>query len=485
VAVVGHPAPVIAEAGVPELTGEDVDRVVDRARQAQANWSALTVRERARHLRAVRRSLVDHGEALVEAIVAETGKPAVDAWYEVLAACAFLAYAARHAPAALRPRRVSSWPIVLKRATVRYQPYGVVAAITPWNYPVAIASQIVVFALAAGNTVVFKPSELIPRIGEQYAKAINAAGRELVFLARGGPATGAALAGSAVDKIAFTGGRAAARAVLARAADRCTPTVLELGGKDAMVVLDGADPVRAARAAAGSAFGNAGQTCIALKRVFVVADRYERFLDELVAVTARLKQGSEPDAHLGPVTRPDAVPVLEKFVRDAVAKGARVLTGGPTGSRWFPPTVLADVDERMAVLHEETFGPILAVMPVADADEAIRLAGSTPFGLNASVFASRRTARRYASKLRVGGVHLGDAMVGCGIPALPFGGVRGSGYGRLQGIEGLREFSTTVSVVTDRVPGTPSLAALLFTRARPRPATLARAARLLYGRRRG
>jgi acyl-CoA reductase-like NAD-dependent aldehyde dehydrogenase len=261
--------------------------------------------------------------------------------------------------------------------------------------------------------------------------------------------------------------------------------VLELGGKDPMLVLAGADVARAARTAAAAAFCNAGQTCIATTRVFVLADHYPRFLDELVDVTRTMKQSAEPDANLGAVTRAQSIPLFERLVEDARGKGARVLTGGPeqyqAGSPFFPPTVLADVDKRMDVLHTEAFGPILAVMPVTDAAEAIRLANDTPFGLGASVFAGGRRARRYADQLRAGGVHLNDAMVGSGLPGVPFGGVKGSGYGRLQGAEGLREFSQTVSVIEDRFPFVPGLLGLLITRKRPRPATLARAARLMYG----
>ncbi|MEZ5170060.1 MAG: aldehyde dehydrogenase family protein [Acidimicrobiia bacterium] len=470
---------------VPVMSAAEVDAVVAEAHHTAAEWGALDARERAAALLRVRQALVDRSRELAETISAETGKPHADAVFEVVAACTHLTYALRHANRALRRRRVPTSPVLVKRAWVEYSPYGVVAAITPWNYPVGIPFQILPFATAAGNTVVMKPSELTPVTGQIVAEVFAASGHELVRAVTGEAVTGEALVRSDVGKIAFTGSAATGRHILRTAADNLTPVVLELGGKDPMIVTDGADVARAARSAVGGTFSNSGQTCMAIERVFTTPGAYGPFVDAALAATAELRQGTAPSDHVGSLTQPGAAARIEKIVRRAEEQGARVLTGGKRrsdlGEEFFEPTVLVDVDPSMDLMAEETFGPVLPIVKVRSVEEAVRLANDCDYGLSSSVFADDASeARTIASRLMSGSVNVDDALVGSGIPALPFGGVKNSGFGRLQGEEGLREFSHARSVVESRFPRLPGLAAGMFTGNRPDPNVVHRGLGAVY-----
>jgi acyl-CoA reductase-like NAD-dependent aldehyde dehydrogenase len=464
---------------------DDVRLAIGSARAAAQEFGALSLNERARHLRAVRQSLVDHGERLATTIAAETGKPLPDAWLEVFGACALLSYAASAAPKVLRTRSASTWPIVIKQAEVQYSPYGVIGVISPWNYPLVVSMQAIASALGAGNAVVLKPSELTSLTGVLLGDAVRAAGIDLVHVVTGDGAVGEAVVRGGVDKIAFTGSPLTGRRIMAAAADSLTPLVMELGGKDPMIVCEDADVSRAAKAAVAGAFSNAGQTCIAVERALVAAPVYDRFLDEVVAATSALRQGPEPDAHVGAITRPPQIEVIEARLADAVAHGARILTGGSRrkdlAGSFFAPTVVADVTPDMELVREETFGPVLPVIRVGSAEEAVAIANDCDYGLNASVFTrDRRAAAALAEQLVAGGVNVNDALLGAAIPSLPFGGEKWSGFGRVHGPEGLREFSRVKSVVGDRLPFGPSLAATMLRDARPTPELIARAIGVAY-----
>ncbi len=473
--------------GTVAIAGEEaVAAAVAAARHTAAAWNDRSPRERLPHLLRARQGLVDAADELADLVSRETGKPPHDAYLEVLSACLLLTWSAKAAPRALRPRRVSTAPLVVKRGTLHRAPYGVVGVISPWNYPVTVPMQAMASALAAGNVVVFKPSELTPLTGVALARALNAGDHELVHVVTGDGRTGEALVRSGVDKVSFTGSPATGRRIMAAAADTLTPVVMELGGKDPMIVCDDADVRRAARAAVGGAFGNAGQTCIAVERVFVTPGAYGRFVDEVVEATSALKQGWGPGNHVGAITRPPQVDVIEQRVADARAAGARVLTGGArlagTAGAFFPPTVIADVTPEMEIMRAETFGPVLPILRVSSVDEAVRLANDCDFGLNASVFsADPSTAHRVARELCTGGVTINDAMLGAAIPSLPFGGEKDSGFGRVYGAEGLLEFSRTKAVVEDRFRGVPSFAAAMVGGRPPSPRLASRAIRTAYG----
>jgi acyl-CoA reductase-like NAD-dependent aldehyde dehydrogenase len=471
---------------VPVLGPDEVRAAVDDARAEAVGWAALTFRARRDHLLAVRRSLVARGDELADILSAETGKPLSDAWIEIAAGCVMITYAAKMASRVLRTRRVSSWPIVAKRATLRYEPYGVIGAIVPWNFPVVISMQMIPFALAAGNTMVLKPSELAPLTGVLLGQIVADAGKDLVRVVTGDGSTGDALVRSGIDKLAFTGSGATARKILATAAETLTPVVMELGGKDPMIVCADADVRLAARTVAASSFINAGQTCMATERVFVVDSVYDEFVVDLLAEVGRLRLGNDGRAHVGSMTRPDQIAVIEDRLAAAVAAGARVAAGGgrrpDIGPSFFEPTVVLDVTPDMELMREESFAPVVSVMRVPGLADAVAQANRSEYGLNASVFtADRDRGRRVAEDLVAGGVNVNDALFGSAVPALPFGGAGQSGYGRLQGPEGLREFSRSKAIVEPRFSGQPGLAASLLTGRKVNPRVVRRLVRLTYG----
>lgn len=470
---------------VPNMGAAEVERVVDAARATASSWSALDLKARSRHLRTIRQAIVDRGEELAQTISKETGKPIADAWFEVMVACLLLTYAAHTGPKALRPRSVPSWPMVVKKGKVHYSPYGVVGVISPWNYPLVVPMQAAASALGAGNVVVLKPSELTPLTGVLLGEVVASAGPDLIQVVTGDGRTGEALVRSGVDKVSFTGSPLTGKRIMAAASDSLTPVVMELGGKDPMIVCDDADVERAARAAVGGAFGNSGQTCIAVERLFATPGAYEPLMERVVQLTEGLRQGPEPDAQIGAITRPPQIEVIEGRLADAKKRGARILTGGgrrtDLSGSFFAPTVVADVSPDMELMREETFGPVLPVMRVKTVEEAVRLANDCNFGLNSSVFTrDAALARRVAEQLVTGGVNVNDALLGAGIPSLPFGGEKWSGFGRVHGVEGLREFSRTKTVVADRVPGLPSIAGMLVSEQRPKPEKIGKVLRVAY-----
>src|SRR6266542_1472147 len=378
-----------------------------------------------------------------------------------------------------------AWTLYSKAAWVEYQPRGVAAVIAPWNYPFLLPFLATASALAAGCTVVLKPSEVAPASGELVAELVAEAGLPdgVVQVLHGGPSVGAALVQTDVDVVAVTGSSAPGRRVAALAAEALVPVIMELGGKDPMLVLDDADLRRAARGAVWGACFNAGQSCVAVERVYVVDEVHDRFVAELERAFASVRAGGGGSRDIGPIIHPPQLEVIERQVRDAVARGATLRRGGHRtgeGGRWFEPTLLTEVDQGMAVLREETFGPVLPVMRVPDEETAVRLANDSPFGLHACVWTGDTgRARRVASRLRAGAVAINDCLVNYAMPGLEFGGVGDSGYGRQGGVDGLRAYCYSSSVTLSRL--TPRRELQWFPR-RLGLRTWKRAIRLLYGR---
>jgi len=435
---------------------EQVAAAVARARQAQLGWAELGFDGRRRALLAYKALLVRRTDELVALVHRENGKPDADALIEVLMIVEHLDWAARNAARVLGPRRVRGTLVLANHAaSVEYQPLGVVGVIGPWNYPVFTPLGSIAYALAAGNAVVFKPSELTPAVGcflaDTFADAVG--GQPVLQVVTGDGVTGHALCLAGVDKVALTGSPATGRKVMAACAEGLTPVVLELGGKDAMVVDADADLDAAAEQAVWGGMANAGQTCLAVERVYVVDAVYDRFLDKLVERASRLRPGGAPDADFGPITLPRQLEIIQQHLDDAFARGARALVGGRDAVHppYVDPVVLVDVPADALVMREETFGPVLPVTRARDADHAVALANANPYGLGASVFATRR-AEPIARALRSGMASINSVLTYAGMPSLPLGGVGQSGFGRIHGPDGLREFTRPKAITRQRFP---------------------------------
>ncbi|WP_346538501.1 aldehyde dehydrogenase family protein [Micromonospora sp. DPT] len=474
-----------AEAGrFPVATPDDVARAVERAWAAAEWWAGLGFTGRRERLLRWRGLLARRIEELAELVHVEGGKPVADAIVEILTAIEHIDWAARNARRVLGPRRVRSRLILAEfSAHLEYQPYGVVGVIGPWNYPVFTPIGSTAYALAAGNAVVLKPSEYTPAVGQWLVDAFAEVVPEQPVLTavHGLGDVGAALCRSGVGKLAFTGSTATAKKVMAACAESLTPVLLEAGGKDAMIVDADADLDAAAEACVWGALTNAGQTCIGIERVYAVEPVYDAFVDKVVARAGRLTVGAE-GADIGPITMPSQLDVIRRHIDDAVAVGGRAVLGGPGAVQppYVHPTVLVDVPETSAAVREETFGPTLTISRVSDADEAVRRANALSYGLGGSVF-GRKRAVAIARRLRSGMASVNSALTFAGMSTLPFGGVGDSGFGRIHGEDGLREFGRAKSITRRRARSL--LPSMTFERTPADVARLVKAAKVMYGRR--
>ncbi|HEX6588217.1 MAG TPA: aldehyde dehydrogenase family protein [Longimicrobiales bacterium] len=468
-----------AELGrVPVLDAHDVRSALARARAAQPAWAALPIRERAHALDAFRRLLAAHAEDVADVISTETGKTPLEAlMVDVLTTADLARWFARRVEPVMAPKRTPSGWLLTKKAWIEREPYGVIGVIGPWNLPVLNVMRAVMAGVVTGNAVLLKPSEMSPLSALAAQRLMHRAGvpEDIFQVLTGDGRTGRALVEAGVDKISFTGSVETGRRIAQAAAERLIPVTLELGGKDPVIVMRGADVRRAARTAVNGAFWNAGQVCVSIERAYVVDEIYDEFVAEAVRATQALRVGlpDDPDTDVGSMTVEAQVAHVERQVRDAVERGARVLAGGARGpaKQSFMPTLLVDVTHDMDVMRSETFGPVLPVMRVRDADEAVRLANDSGFALGASVWGREAEARRIAAGLRAGMVCINEALLNGIVASLPFGGAAESGYGRVYGDDGLRELSRPRAWLADRAglpwePGTFPLRRFGRTRAR-------------------
>ncbi len=468
----------------PVHSAEDVQAAVERAREGATWWSGLTYDERAERLNAWAGVVTRRVAQLADVVHQETGKPHSDATLEAALALDHIAWAAKNARKVLGRHKVPSGLVMANQAaTVQYQPLGVVGVIGPWNYPVFTPMGSITYALAAGNAVVFKPSELTPGVGYWLAASFGEVVPEhAVFqVVTGLGETGAALCRAGVDKVAFTGSTATGKKVMAACAETLTPVVIEAGGKDAVLVDEDADLDAAADATLWGACANAGQTCAGVERVYVHEKVYDEFLSRLLDQARDLHAEDSPDTKIGPITMPSQLGVIRSHIQDALDRGGRALLGGPgaVGDRYVQPTVLVDVPEDSTAVQDETFGPTVTVTRVADMDEAVAKANGTRYGLGSTVFAKAR-GMELAERIRSGMTAVNGVITFAGIPSLPFGGVGDSGFGRIHGADGLKEFTYAKAIARQRFK--PLLALTSFSRTEKADNQLTQIITMLHGR---
>jgi acyl-CoA reductase-like NAD-dependent aldehyde dehydrogenase len=460
---------------------------VERAREAALWWAGLGFKERKVRLLNFKAAIARNLNKVAQVIHEETGKPLGDAVFEAVGAINLLDWAAKHAAKTLGPRTVFPGMLAInQKAILEYHPLGVVGVIGPWNYPIYTPMGSLAFSLAAGNAVVFKPSEYTPGVGvllgELFAEAVP---EQPVFqVITGFGETGAALTSAGLDKIAFTGSAPTAKRVMAACARTLTPMVAECGGKDAFIVAADANLEEAAKSALWGAMSNAGQTCVGVERIYVVESVYEAFLGKLSERAEALKAGYEGDgASFGPITMPGQLDIIERHITEALADGGRAVVGGAESVRrpFVDPVVLVDVPESSSAVREETFGPTVTVTKVKDLDEAVAKANATDYGLASTVFAgSGSAALDVARRLRSGMTSINAAIAFALIPGLPFGGVGESGFGRIHGADGLREFARPKAITRQRFSS--PLDTTTFTRTQKEIDQIVKVMGFLHGR---
>jgi acyl-CoA reductase-like NAD-dependent aldehyde dehydrogenase len=455
-----------------ELTSTTADEVQDavrRAKAAQRRWENTSVSQRVAVLRKFQKLLREQRDSVASLICREAGKPAAEALAtEVLVVLDAAEFCMRNAHRFLRDQPLPHGNLAMKTkcGKLRREPYGVIGIIAPWNYPFSIPAIETLAALVTGNAVVLKPSEFTPLVGLELQRLLHAAGLDpdIMQVVIGEGSTGAALIESPIHKLIFTGSVATGKRVGEAAARRLLPVVLELGGKDPMIVLDDADVDIASSGAVWAAFMNCGQTCLSLERCYVHRSLYDPFLEACRAKIAKLRVGNGIDSEvdIGPMIHERQLRMVDEQVQDALRHGARLLAGGKRltelGPNFYAPTLLADVNHRMRLMKEETFGPVLPVAPFDDDGEAIRLANDSDFGLAASIWTgNRRRGEAMATTIKAGTVMIND-MISCfGIAEAPHGGFKQSGIGRTHGEMGLQEMVQVKYVDVDLLPRMPKV----------------------------
>ena len=470
---------------------ERVRQVVAGVRAAQPAWEAIGFEGRRVWMERLRDWLLAHGEELTDVMQAESGKVRADAGLEVPHLCDMINYYARYGQDYLADEEPSPHlPLLrVKRLKIVYRPYPVVGLISPWNFPLILSVGDAIPALFAGAAVVVKPSEITPLCMMEVIRAWkeDVGAPEVFDCVNGTGETGGALVDE-VDFIGFTGSERTGKVVMKRAADTLTPVSLELGGKDPMIVLRDADVERAANAAAFGGLLNAGQICLSVERVYVEEPVYGEFVDRLTERVRGLRQGydgREYEAELGAMTSPAQTEIVSDHVEDARSAGARILTGGKRREGpgdYYEPTVIADASPAMKVMREETFGPVIPVMKVGDAEEAVRLANDTDYGLGATVFAGdNETGERVARQIEAGACDVNDVLAHYNVLEIPMGGWKQSGIGYRHGPGGIRKYCRTESITVPRLPTTKS-EVLWYPYSKPKRRLIDRLQRLLNAR---
>lgn len=429
-------------------TEQDIAQAHRQMRENFEIWSRKTPKERARILRKFQKMLIDNADEITGVVNQDTGKSRQDALSELFLVVDKLNTYTRLAPKWLAPERIPPGIYIFKKYYAERLPYGVVAVIGPWNFPLDLTIPPVYAALLAGNTVLLKPSEVTPAVGVLIEKLFQSVPElsPFVRVLHGDGSVGSLLVQSRPDMVFLTGSTSTGRKVARATAESLTPFVSELGGKDPMIVLEDANIKEAAHWGVWGAFFHSGQTCVAVERVYVVEDVYDEFVAAVVAETKRLKQGYSPSKanpnDLGPLTFERQVHIIEDHLEDALSRGAEILVGGNRNRLFMEPTVMVNVNHSMKLMRDETFGPIMPLMKVKNEDEAIRLANDSYYGLSASVWSEDlKRARRVAEELNVGSVVVNDTIAHYAVSQLPFGGMKQSGTARTHGKQDLLQFT--------------------------------------------
>ncbi len=442
-----------------EIETTPVEEVFEISRKAQGafkKWSATSIDERLKLLKRARDILYEDRDEIAKLITLENGKPILESYsMEIFPSLDLFDFYIKNARKILKPKKVRSQiPLFwLKKNYIHFEPLGVVAVISPWNYPLLLPIAPIISALVVGNCVIFKPSEYTSLIGLKIYEIFKEAGfPENVFnIVIGFGDVGEALVNSNIGKISFTGSTKTGRIIMRNAGKKPIPVTLELGGKDPMIVFDDVDVELVSSAAVWGAFANAGQTCVSVEVCYVQEKIFEKFVERVIEKTKKLKIGNglDPDVEIGPINNEKQLKIIETQIQDAVSKGAKILTGGKrifprdkNGNElkgyFFEPTVITDVDDSMLLMKEETFGPVLPVVKFKDEDEIIEIVNSSEYGLSASVWTKdKRRAKRIVEKIKSGAVLVNECVVHYGDAKAPCGGVKSSGFGRVHSEFGL------------------------------------------------
>ena len=428
----------------------DVAAAIERARAAQTHWGRTTPAERGAQGRRLLEVLLRRKDDVIRRLTAETGRPEMDTLLiEIFASCDVINFYSRRAEKILADQRVGLHLLRMKRGKVVYKPLGVVGVISPWNGPFILSMNPTIQAVLAGNAVILKPSEVTPEAGRLIEELFAEAGfpQHLVQTLLGDGETGAALIDGGIDKVTFTGSVATGRKIGEACGRNLIPCTLELGGKDPMIVLDDADMVRAAGGAVFGGMMNTGQFCMGVERVYVMRSVADEFTAKVVAKVKEMEYGRD----YGPFISEAQIDIVERHVNEAVAAGATVLVGGKREGNTFQPTVVTNVTADMALMAEETFGPVLPIVPVDSVDEAVRLANSTDYGLCASVWTGDpERGERIGRLIESGSVMINETAMTYGALEVPFGGVKSSGLGQTNGADSLRRYCHAFPIISDR-----------------------------------
>lgn len=449
-------------------TPDDVREAVAKAREAQKIWAKTSFKTRRKVLDNIMQHILAHVDELCEVVVKDSGKTFENTMLgEVMPICNQITWLKKNAEKYLKPEKVGSGLLMHKKARIEYLPMGVVACIIPWNYPMQNVFGSLVAPLMAGNAVLLKASEAVAWSSQRFQRIIDEALQkegmptDLVRILNGYGDTGAALVRARVDKILFIGSVGNGRRIIEGSAEHLTPVVMELGGKDPMIICDDANMEKAIHSALGGCFINLGQNCVASERIICYEAVYDEFVARIGEMTRAFRQGvptaeGKGSVDVGAMVTPQQVAIVDRLVQDAVSKGAKLIAGGKRPEavgNYYPPTILTDVTPEMAIFHEEIFGPVMVIYKVKGEQEAIALANVLDLGLHSSIITGNRaTGDRIASQLQAGATCINDFGMCYMNQDLPFGGVKYSGFGRMCGRDGLRGYTNQKAVLADRFP---------------------------------